>query len=78
MKPPRKLGVTPLIVVFWDQPMWHGTPRVFTDRVDDLKAELCGLYPLFHDDLRGPGLHEKRGRDVAGLLAGALFRREGV
>jgi hypothetical protein len=54
VKPPRKLTVSPLIVVFWDQPMWRGNPVVFTDRVDDLKAALGGFTPCSMTIYAGP------------------------
>jgi hypothetical protein len=54
MKPPRKLTVTPLIVVFWNQSMWQGNTREFTDRVDDLEEALGDFVPRSMTIYAGP------------------------
>ena len=54
MKPPRKLTVTPLIVVFWNESMWQGDNIVFTDRVDDLELEMGDFVPRSMTIYAGP------------------------
>jgi len=63
MKPPRKLKTVPLVVVFYNQPMWQGDTRVFYDRVDDLPKALGEFEPWSMTIYAGPDYLVSEERD---------------
>ncbi|MBN1573145.1 MAG: hypothetical protein JW984_08115 [Deltaproteobacteria bacterium] len=77
MKPPRKLTVTPLIVVFWDEPMWRGKRKVFTDRVDDLEAAFGDFTPCSMTIYAGPDYHMSEDKTSPAYWQARFFTEKG-
>ena len=78
MKPPRKLTVLPLIVVFWDEQMWKGNPRFFTDRIDDLDLALGpGYAPKSMTIYAGPDYHRSEDGTSPAYWQARFFTEKG-
>lgn len=77
MKPPRKLTVTPLIVVFWDEPMWQGNTMVFTDRVDDLDTAFGDFIPCSMTIYAGPDYMSSEDRTSRAYWQARFFTDKG-